>query len=91
MMVLIDRKFIDEQLLLKTFFPKMHIERGIRKKTNTFFSFHIYFHVIDNSLYAYSHCCQISYFMACTRLVSKVTSGTFLRDEMQKYQWGNSV
>ncbi len=32
MMVLIDRKFNAEQLLLETFFPKMHIERGIRKK-----------------------------------------------------------
>ncbi len=32
MMVLIDRKFNEEQLLLKTFFPKMHIERDIRKK-----------------------------------------------------------
>ncbi len=29
-MVLIDRKFNEEQLLLKTFFPKMHIERDIR-------------------------------------------------------------
>ncbi len=31
-MVLIDRKFIEEQLLLETFFPKVHIERDIRKK-----------------------------------------------------------
>ncbi len=33
MMVLIDRKFNEEQLLLKTFFPKMHIEQDIRFKT----------------------------------------------------------
>ncbi len=32
MMVRIDRKFSKEQLLLKTFLPKMHIERDIRKK-----------------------------------------------------------
>ncbi len=32
MMVLIDRKFNKEQFLLKIFFPKMHIERAIRKK-----------------------------------------------------------
>ncbi len=32
MMELIDRKFNDEQVLLETFFPKMHIERDIRKK-----------------------------------------------------------
>ncbi len=32
MMVLIDRKFNEEQLLLETFFPKMHVERYIRKK-----------------------------------------------------------
>ncbi len=32
MMVLIDRKFNEEQLFLETFFPKMHIERDIRKK-----------------------------------------------------------
>ncbi len=32
MTVLIDRKFNEEQLLLETFFPKMHIEREIRKK-----------------------------------------------------------
>ncbi len=31
-MVLIDRIFNEEQLLLETFFPKMHIERDIRKK-----------------------------------------------------------
>ncbi len=31
-MVLIDRKFNKEQLLLDTFSPKMHIERDIRKK-----------------------------------------------------------
>ncbi len=32
MMVLIDRKFNEEQLLPETFFPKMHIERDIREK-----------------------------------------------------------
>ncbi len=32
MMVLIDRKFNEEQLLLETFSLKMHIERDIRKK-----------------------------------------------------------
>ncbi len=32
MVVLIDRKFNGEQLLLETFSPKIHIERGIRKK-----------------------------------------------------------
>ncbi len=32
MMVLIDRKFNEEQLLHGTFFPKMYIERDIRKK-----------------------------------------------------------
>ncbi len=32
MMVLVDRKFNEEQLLLETFFPKMHFERDIRKK-----------------------------------------------------------
>ncbi len=32
MMVLIDRKFNEEQLLLETSFPKMHIERDIRQK-----------------------------------------------------------
>ncbi len=32
MIVLIDRKFNVEQLLLETFFPKMRIERDIRKK-----------------------------------------------------------
>ncbi len=32
MMLLIDMKFNEEQLLLETFFPKMHIERDIRKK-----------------------------------------------------------
>ncbi len=32
MMVLIDRKFNEEQLLLETFFQKMHIERDIREK-----------------------------------------------------------
>ncbi len=32
MMVLIDRKCNEEQLLLKTFFPKMHIQRDIGKK-----------------------------------------------------------
>ncbi len=31
-MVLIDRKFNEEQRLLETFFPKMHIERDNRKK-----------------------------------------------------------
>ncbi len=31
-MVLIDRKFDEEQLLLETFFPKMHIEQDIHKK-----------------------------------------------------------
>ncbi len=31
-MVLIDRKFNDEQLLLETFFLKMRTERDIRKK-----------------------------------------------------------
>ncbi len=30
MTVLIDRKFNEEQLLLETFFPKMHIERDIQ-------------------------------------------------------------
>ncbi len=35
MMVLIDRKFNEEQLLLEAFFPKMHIERDIRKKVNS--------------------------------------------------------
>ncbi len=30
-MILIDRKFNEEQLLLETFFPKMHIEQDIRK------------------------------------------------------------
>ncbi len=35
MMVLIDRKFNEEQLLLETFLPKMHIERDIRKKINS--------------------------------------------------------
>ncbi len=34
MVVLIDRKFNEEQLLLETFFPKMHIDGDIRKKTN---------------------------------------------------------
>ncbi len=34
MMVLIDRKFNEEQVLLEIFFPKMHIERDIRKKAN---------------------------------------------------------
>ncbi len=32
MMVRIDRKFKEEQLLLETFFPKTHIERDIHKK-----------------------------------------------------------
>ncbi len=32
MMALIDRKFNEEQLLLETFFPKMHVERNIREK-----------------------------------------------------------
>ncbi len=32
MMVLSDRKFNEEQLLLETFFTKMHVERDIRKK-----------------------------------------------------------
>ncbi len=32
MMVPIDTKFNEEQLLLETFFSKVHIERGIRKK-----------------------------------------------------------
>ncbi len=32
MMVLIDRKFNEERLLLETFFPKMHVEGDIRKK-----------------------------------------------------------
>ncbi len=32
MIVLIDRKFNEGQLLLETFFPKMHIEWDIRKK-----------------------------------------------------------
>ncbi len=32
MMVLIDRDLNEEQLLLETFFPKMHIERDNRKK-----------------------------------------------------------
>ncbi len=32
MMVLIDKKFNEEQLLLETFFPKMNVERDIRKK-----------------------------------------------------------
>ncbi len=32
MMVPIDRKFNEEQLLLETFFPKMHVERDICKK-----------------------------------------------------------
>ncbi len=32
MVVLIDRKFNEEQLLLETFFPKMHIERDMSKK-----------------------------------------------------------
>ncbi len=32
MMVLIDRLFNEEQLLLKTFSTKMHFERDIRKK-----------------------------------------------------------
>ncbi len=32
MMVLIDRKFNEEQLLLEAFLPKMLIERDIRKK-----------------------------------------------------------
>ncbi len=32
MMILIDRKFNEEQLLLETFSPKMHIERDICKK-----------------------------------------------------------
>ncbi len=35
MMALIDRKFYEEQLLLETFFPKMHIERDIHKKVIT--------------------------------------------------------
>ncbi len=30
MIVLIDRKFNEEQFLLETFFPKMHIERDIQ-------------------------------------------------------------
>ncbi len=66
MMVLIDRKFNEEQLLLETFFPKM-LTYWVRnlQKTNNFFPFHIYYNVIDNSLSAYSHCCQIFYFMAC--------------------------
>ncbi len=32
MVVLIDRRFNGEQLLLETFFPEMHIERDICKK-----------------------------------------------------------
>ncbi len=48
MIVLIDMKFNEKQLLLETFFPKMRIDRGIR--TNNFLLFHIYFSVIDNSL-----------------------------------------
>ncbi len=32
MMVLIGKKFNEEQLLLETFFPEMHIKRDIRKK-----------------------------------------------------------
>ncbi len=32
MMVLINREFNEEEVLLETFFPKMHIERDIRKK-----------------------------------------------------------
>ncbi len=65
MMVLSGRKFNEEQLLLKTYSPKMHIE--LPQKTNNFFLFHIYFNVIDNSLsaHSHSHCYQISYFMAC--------------------------
>ncbi len=63
-MVLIDRKVTEEQLLLETFFPKMRTEQDIRKKTNNFFPFHIYYNVIDNSLLAQSYCCQISYFIA---------------------------
>ncbi len=31
-LLLIDRKFKEEQLLLETFFPKMHTERNIHKK-----------------------------------------------------------
>ncbi len=34
MTVLIDRQFNEEKLLLETFFPKMHVERDIREKTN---------------------------------------------------------
>ncbi len=35
MLVLIDRKFKEEQLLLESFFPKMNIEQDIRKKVIT--------------------------------------------------------
>ncbi len=31
-MVLIDKKFKEEQRLFETFSPKMHVERDIRKK-----------------------------------------------------------
>ncbi len=34
MIVLIDKKFNEQILLLKTFFPKIHIEEDIHKKTN---------------------------------------------------------
>ncbi len=34
MVALTDKKFNEEQLLLETFSPKMHIERDICKKTN---------------------------------------------------------
>ncbi len=32
MMVLIDEKFNEEQLLLETFFPKMHVKQDMCKK-----------------------------------------------------------
>ncbi len=65
MMVLIDRKFNEEQLLLETFSPKSAYWVRYSQKTNNFFPLRIYFHVIDNSLLAHSRCCQISYFVAC--------------------------
>ncbi len=35
MMVLVNRKFNEEELLLETFFPKMHIEGDICKKVTS--------------------------------------------------------
>ncbi len=65
MMVLIDKKFNKEQLLLETVFPKNAYWARYSQKTNNFFPLHIYYNVTDNSLSAHSRCCQISYLMVC--------------------------